>query len=224
MYRSLAASRCGRNAFDRRDMRRGVEGLGVLETVAQTVDQLFDREQSNKNATDRDRGVEGRNRSHRGHSEAGKATQEIQTTEIDETERDAEHDEPRRDLHNAPRSANQRVCYRGQIEMIVAPRRDRCAGEDRVNEESRRDLLQPQPWPADVARDDVKDDGGAKAEQQETTKEHQHGFKRVEHAPLEVTLTLENQSFSDGHEAPRRPLAARWIVGSRSTDAADQIF
>jgi len=83
--------------------------------------------------------------------------------------------------------------------MVVAPDRDRGAGEDRVNEEGRCDLLQPQPGPPDLARDDVEDDGGAKAEQQETAQNHQHGFKRVERAPLEVTLTLEHESFGDGH-------------------------
>src|SRR5215470_7449969 len=109
-------------------MRRRFGWFGVLETFAQAVNQLLDREQSDKNATDRDRRVEGCNRRHRGHSEAGKAAQEIQIAEIDETERHAEHDEARRDLHNSSCCANQRICDRGQIEMIVTPRRDRGAG------------------------------------------------------------------------------------------------
>src|SRR5262249_2334511 len=97
-------------------MRRWFGRLVMLETVAQADTQLLDREESDKNATDRDRRVEGCNRRHRGHSEAGKATQEIQITEIYETEPHAEHDEARRDLHNSSCCANQRVCDRGQIE------------------------------------------------------------------------------------------------------------
>jgi hypothetical protein len=84
--------------------------------------------------------------------------------------------------------------------MIVAPSCDRGAGKDRVDEEGRRHLLQPQPWPADLARDDIENDGAAKAEQQKAAQHHQHGFKRVERAPLEVALPLEYQPFGDGHD------------------------
>src|SRR6516162_354523 len=181
-------------------MRRRLGRLIVCETVAQAVDQLLDRKQSNKNPADRDRRIEGRNRRHRGHSEAGEAAQEIQPTEIDEANRDAQDDDARRDLHNSPRCANQRICDCGEIEVIVAPRRDRGAGEDRVNEEGRCHLLQPQPWPTDLAGDDVEDDSAAKAKQQEAAQHHQDGFKRVERAPLEVTLPLKHQSFGHGHD------------------------
>src|SRR5262249_32643223 len=159
-----AASRCGRNALDRRDMRRRFGWFGVIETFAQAVHQLLDREQSDKNATDRDRRGEGCNRRHRGESDAGKDGQEGQIVERDEPALHAEQEEARRALHNSSCCASQRVCDRGQIEVIVTPRRDRGASEDRVNEESRGYLLQPQPGPADLARNYVEDDGGAEAE------------------------------------------------------------
>src|SRR5215469_5021090 len=109
-YRSSATSRCGRDAFDRGDMRRRLGRLVARETVAKAVHQLLDRKQSNKNPADWDRRIEGGNRRHRGHAEAGKAAQEIQVTEIDEAERDHEHDEARGDLYNSPRCPNQCVC------------------------------------------------------------------------------------------------------------------
>src|SRR5262249_60925407 len=98
-------------------MRR-LERLIARETVAQAVDQLLDREQSDKNSADGDRRIERRNRRHRRHSKAGKAAQEIQGTEIDEEERDAEHHDARRDLNNGPSTPNKRVCDVGEIEMI----------------------------------------------------------------------------------------------------------
>src|SRR5215471_17721105 len=217
-YCSSATSRCGRDAFDRGDMRRRLGRLVARETVAQAVHQLLDRKQSDKNPAYRDRRIEGGNRRHRGHAEAGKAAQEIQPTEIDEAERYPEHDETRGYLHDSPRCPNQRVCDGGEIEVIVAPGGDRGAGEDRVNEEGRGHLLQPQPGPADLARDDVEDDGRAKAEQQQAAQHHQHGFKRVERAPLEVTLPLKHQAFGDGHDRSMQ------IRGRQRPASCDQHF
>src|SRR6516165_1812135 len=190
----------GHAGVDRQNVRRPLGGLIVLETVTQSVDQLLDREQSNQDAADRNCRIEGGNRRHRRHAEAEKAAPKIQVAEIDEAKRNPEHDEARSDLYHHARGAGERVGDRSEIEVIVAPRRNRGAGEYRIDEEGRCDLLQPQPGPADLARDDVEDDGSAKAAQQNTAQHHQRGFKRVEHTPFEVTLPLEHQSFGNAHD------------------------
>src|SRR5262249_35908937 len=100
--------------------------------------------------------------------------------------------------------------------MVAAPRRDRGAGEDRVDEEGRRHLLQPQPGPPDLARNDVEDDGSAKAEEQEAAQQHQHGFERVEHAPFEVGLPLEHQSVAQSHDRLPRAVMAGLVPATTS--------
>jgi hypothetical protein len=94
----------------------------------------------------------------------------------------------------------QRIGDRREIEMIVAPAGDRRAGEDRIDEEGRRHLLQPQPRPADLAGDDVEDDRRAEPEQQQAAQHHQHGFERIERAPFQMTLPPEHQSVANGHD------------------------
>src|SRR5260221_335811 len=53
---------------------------------------------------------------------------------------------------------------------------------------------------AHLARDDVEDDGAAKAEEEEAAQHHQHGFEPIEGAPLEVTLPLQQESFGGNHD------------------------
>src|SRR5262249_36731469 len=70
---------------------------------------------------------------------------------------------------------------------------------------------------------DVENDRRAEAEQQDAAQHHQHGFERIERAPLQVTLPLEDQSVSDRHvdspdgacrEAWRTSAPGRWWLAS----------
>ena len=104
----------------------------------------------------RDRGIERGDRRVRRQAETAKAPEIVEVAEPDQAERDAEHHEADDDLDDQARRAVHRLGDRGQIEMIVAAGGDRGADEDRIDEQRRGDLLQPQPGTADRARDDVE--------------------------------------------------------------------
>src|SRR5262249_23308414 len=90
----------------------------------------------------------------------------------------------------------------GQIEMIVAARCRRRACEDRIDEECRRDFLQPQPGMADGAGDDVEGRRRREAEQQYAAQDHQREFEDVERAPLQMTLAVEYELVGEPHCQP----------------------
>src|SRR5215471_1087410 len=179
--------------------------LRVIEAVAATVDDLLDREQRDEDARDRDRSVEGGDRRIGGQTEAAEPAKEIEIAKVDQAARDRQDDEARRELDDETRRAVHRFRERGQVEVIVAPRRRRRSGEDSVDEERRRDLLEPEPGVADRARQNVEQDGERKAEQREPAYDHQAHLELVEDSPFQMTLPVEHELVGDRHRrSPHR--------------------
>jgi hypothetical protein len=175
--------------------------LGHSEAIAAAVDDLLDREQGDQHAGQRDRGIERRNRRIRGQPKAAEAAEEIDVAEIDQAARNSENDEARRDLDDEPRRAVHRFGESGEVEVVVAPRRRRGAGENSIDEQGRRHLLEPQPGMADRPRHDVERNRQAEAGQRQPAEHHQDHLKRVEGAPFQMTLPVEHELFGDCHGA-----------------------
>src|SRR5436305_12834101 len=97
--------------------------------------------------------------------------------------------------------------------MVVAPRSGREPEEDPVDEERRGDFLQPKPRVPDRARDDIRADGQAEAEEHQPARDHEGQLQVIEQAPLEVALAPEHQPRRD----PHRPAGAR-IARRQSID------
>ena len=83
--------------------------------------------------------------------------------------------------------------------MIVAAGRRGDADEDAVDEEGHRRLLQPQPGMADRAGDDVAHHQHAEAGDGDAAQDHQDVFERIERAPLQVALLLQDQAVIRRH-------------------------
>src|SRR5262245_19320192 len=113
----------------------------MVEPIAYPIHQLFDGEQGDQQPCERDRCVERRYGRQRWHSKARKSAQEVQITEADETQGDPEHDQSYGDLDRKTWDAVKGFGYRGEVQMIVAPRSHRRADKDAIDEESGRDLL-----------------------------------------------------------------------------------
>src|SRR4029079_1327826 len=96
---------------------------------------------------------------YRGNAKAAKPADEIDVAEPGHEQADRDHHQPDRRLDELPRPASHAVADGSEEEVVVTPCRHGGADEDAVDEKSRGDLLQPQPWPADLAGDDVADDG-----------------------------------------------------------------
>ena len=77
--------------------------------------------------------------------------------------------------------------------MIVAPGGDRRPDENTVDEQGRRDLLQPQPGVAERSRQDVERDRKRKAEQREPADPHQDDLERIESSPFQVPLASQQE-------------------------------
>ncbi len=173
------------HAVDRRHRHQLVRRLVMLETIAAAIDKLLDHEQRDQETAQRDRRIKRGDRRHRRHAEGGKAAQEIEVTKINETERDAEHDHAGGDLDHQAGPAVQHFRQRREIEMIVAAGGDGGADKDRIDEEGRGDLLQPEPGMADLAGDDIQDHRGAETEQQYAAPDHQHDLEPIQRRPLQ---------------------------------------
>ena len=191
LRRSRSAWRIGRSSSRR---------LGMVEAVAAAVDELLDGEQRDQER----RRAESRHRARQsacptaGGSCRSRA-EIVDVAEPDQAQRDAEHHEADDDLDDQPRRAVHRLRDRGQVEMIVAAGRDRRADEDRVDEQRRGDLLQPQPGMADGARDDVARRPRARSRSSSTP-------QRIIRISLEP---VERRAISDD-AAAAAPVCRRW--------------
>src|SRR5437016_4806446 len=119
------ATPSGRGDVDRRDGKGGLLRFGMIEAVAQAVDDLLDREQRDEHAAERDRRVERRNRRVRGQTKAAKSAKEIEIAEIYEAAGRRQNHKARDDLDDNTSLAVHRLGERGQVEMIVSSRRRR---------------------------------------------------------------------------------------------------
>src|SRR5580704_18035248 len=135
----------------------------MIKAVAASVDDLLDREQRDQHPAQRNRRIERGNRRVRRQPEAAEPAQEIDVTEIDEAAGDGEDHGADPDLDEEARRPVYRLGNRREIEMIVAPGGDRRPDENTVDEQGRRDLLQPQPGMAERSRQDVERDRKRKA-------------------------------------------------------------
>ena len=103
------------------------------------------------------------------------------------------------DFNREPRRAVHRFRQRRQIKVIVAARGDGRADEYRVDEERRRDFLEPQPRMTDAAGDDIESHGRREAEQQCPAQHHQDEFEHIERAPFQMTLTVQYELVGEPH-------------------------
>ena len=201
---------------DRRNIAVFLGWLGMIEPVANAVDELLHREQGDQRAGKRDRRIERGDRRPRWQPEAAEAPDIIDVAKIDEAGRHAEHDDADNDLDDHARRAVHRIRDRGQVQMIVAPGGDGGPDEDRVDEQRRGDFLQPQPGMADGPRDDVSRHRQRKSEAQHAAHDHQEQFEPVERLPFQMTLSLQHQFVGDSHRLnPRRPVTLSRRPGER---------
>src|ERR1700683_2427799 len=127
--------------FDASAMILFVEFVGVIEAVAQAIEDLFDGKQCDEYPAYRDRGVQRGDRRQRRHAKAGKAAQKVEIPENDKAYRYSQHDEPDEDFDDDAGSAMKPLRDRREIKMVIAARRRRGAEEDCINEQGRRHLL-----------------------------------------------------------------------------------
>ena len=111
------------------------------------------------------------------------------------------YDEAVEDLKEQPLVAGHRFGEHGEIEMVVAACRRRNADKNPVQEEAHRRFLQPQPRMADGTGDDVGQDEDAEARDADAAQNHQQVFERIERAPFQMALLLQDQ-----------PVKAHWSV------------
>src|ERR1700749_2699436 len=106
----------------------------MIEAVDEAVDKLLDREQRNQRAGYRNDEIEIGDWITGRQPERAEAAEIIEIAVPDEAERDGEHDQPCDDLDGQARAAVHRLRDGGEIQVIVAPGRDRGTDEDRVDE------------------------------------------------------------------------------------------
>ena len=99
-----------------------------------------------------------------GRRNAAEAAQVVEVAIPDQADGDRQHDRRSTISTIDPRPAVHRLRDRGEIEMIVAAGGHGRTNEDRVDEQRRCHLLQPQPGMADGARHDVGGDRHREAE------------------------------------------------------------
>src|SRR5215470_13797494 len=109
--------------------------LGVIEAVSAAIDDLFDREQRDQGAGERDRRIEGCNGSVGGETEAAKAAKKVEVAKINERRCDDEYGEPDRELCDGARGPVHGFGKRRQIEVVVATGGNRGSDEDGVDEQ-----------------------------------------------------------------------------------------
>ena len=106
--------------------------------------------------------------------------------------------------------------------MVVAARRRRDADENAVDEEGHRRFLQPQPGTADVRVTMSHITRTLKPGDGDAAQDHQDLFERIERAPFQVALLLQDQtvkaaSLNSGFDEEARD--AREPHGSPLRDA-----
>src|SRR5215212_9079425 len=148
------------------------------EAVLQPVDDLLDLEQGDQHARYRhDDGVVAE-RDQRGHAVAAHVETEVLP---------AEHND------DGAVALAHRVHDLGQVHVVVAPRGERHADEDAPGEEAGRDLLQPEPGPADLAGADVAQHREREPDDAGPAGEVERRLHAIEPRPFQVPLARADE-------------------------------
>src|ERR1700757_4858125 len=171
----------------------------MVKSMADAVDELLDREQADQPARERYGRIKRGDRRSRGETKAAKAPQVIDVAKPYQAERYPQHHDADENLDDQTWRPVHRFGNRGQIQVIIAAGGNRSTNEDRVDEEGRGDLLQPQPGVTERARDNVEHYREREAEAQDSAQYHQRDCEPVERPPFQMTLPLQHQFVGDGH-------------------------
>ena len=159
------------------DMWGGTVADGGGETVAKTVDDLFEGKRATKGAAERDAEVEVGHRQHRGHAEAAQAGDDVLPAEPDHEQADG------RRRTGSKTSKKRRVApghflgQGGEEQVIVTAGGNRGADENAVGEEGRGDFLEEQQGMAGFAGDNIDQGGEGEAGEANSAQDHPGVFQ-----------------------------------------------